>query len=363
MKKQEFREKIISGIQQMGIGVSNLKEAWRWYKDHFGTDVRIFEEKAKANLMFKYTGGVPQERHAALAMNLQGGGGLEIWQYTKRKPSAPSVEMHIGDLGINMAKIKCKDVRETHSFFKEKGTRPGELRTDPRGKEYFFVRDPFNNLFQMVEGNGWFKNEKKPTGAIYGAIIGVTDIQRSRILYSNILGYDEVVYDEEGVFDDLRDLSGGDRTMRRVLLKHSRHWRGSFSRLFGPSQMELIQVKDRNPRRIFENRFWGDLGFIHLCYDVTGMKQLKKECESNGFPFKVDSSADKMYQKTFDMGEAAGHFSYVEDPDGTLIEFVETHRIPLIKKLRWYINLQKRKPGKNLPNWMIKALSFNRVKL
>jgi len=33
------------------------------------------------------------------------------------------------------------------------------------------------------------------------------------------------------------------------------------------------------------------------------------------------------------MGEASGHFAYVEDPDGTLIEFVETHKIPIIKKL------------------------------
>ena len=33
------------------------------------------------------------------------------------------------------------------------------------------------------------------------------------------------------------------------------------------------------------------------------------------------------------MGEAAGHFSYIQDPDGTLIEFVETHKVPILKKL------------------------------
>ena len=46
------------------------------------------------------------------------------------------------------------------------------------------------------------------------------------------------------------------------------------------------------------------------------------------------------------MGEAAGHFAYIEDPDGTLIEFVETLKIPIIKKLGWYINLEKRAPEK-----------------
>ena len=31
------------------------------------------------------------------------------------------------------------------------------------------------------------------------------------------------------------------------------------------------------------------------------------------------------------MGDAAGQFAYIEDPDGTLIEFVETHKVPLVK--------------------------------
>ena len=62
------------------------------------------------------------------------------------------------------------------------------------------------------------------------------------------------------------------------------------------------------------------------------------------------------------MGEAAGHFTYIEDPDGTLIEFVETHKIPIAKKINWYLDLKKRNPEKALPKWMLKALGLNRVK-
>ena len=40
----------------------------------------------------------------------------------------------------------------------------------------------------------------------------------------------------------------------------------------------------------------------------------------------------------------AGGFVYIEVPDGTLIEFVETHKIPVMKKLGWYLNLRKRNP-------------------
>ena len=86
------------------------------------------------------------------------------------------------------------------------------------------------------------------------------------------------------------------------------------------------------------------------------MDELQKECESKGYPFTVDSS------KTFDMGEAGGRFSYIEDFDRTLIEFVETHKVPIIKKIGWYINLKKKKSGKYLPNWILHAMGINKVK-
>lgn len=39
--------------------------------------------------------------------------------------------------------------------------------------------------------------------------MGVSDIEKSRTLYSDILGYDEVAYDESGVFEDLAGVPGG----------------------------------------------------------------------------------------------------------------------------------------------------------
>ena len=136
---------------------------------------------------------------------------------------------------------------------------------------------------------------------------------------------------------------------------------GAFGCLLGDSEIELIRAEERVPRKIFEDRFWGDLGFIHLCYDINGMEEMKAACAVRGFAFTVDSSAQHDGQ-SFDMGEAAGHFSYIEDPDGTLIEFVETHKMPIMKKLGIYLNLRKRNPAKNLPRWMLRTLKFSRVK-
>jgi catechol 2,3-dioxygenase-like lactoylglutathione lyase family enzyme len=352
---------VVSGIQQLGIGVHNVSEAWKWYRKHLGMDIKVFEESATAALMLPYTGGEPRKRHAVLALNLNGGGGFEIWQYTERTPQPPVFAPAIGDLGIFAAKIKARDIAKTHEHFKSEQLKVSNLNIDTAGRKYFFLTDPYKNIFQVIESENWFGNENKHTGSVYGAIIGVRDIDKARRVYSDILGYDQVVADNVSVFQDFESLEGGSNSIRRVLLRHSKPRLGAFSKLFGDSEIELVQVINRNPRKIYENRFWGDLGFIHLCFDIRGMQALKQKCAGHGAPFTVDSAAHHN-GNSFDMGEAAGHFSYIEDPDGTLIEFVETHKVPVIKKLGWYLDLRKRHPEKHLPNWIVKALGMNRVK-
>ena len=348
---------IISGIQQVGIGVPDVDSAWAWYRRHFGMDVPVFRDAADAPLMTRYTGGAVHARDALLALNLQGGAGMEIWQFTSRKPSAPSFEVRLGDLGLLAARIKARDVAAAWRRFDNDGLDLlGQPIRDPAGRPHCFVRDPGGLLFDIVAGDGWFANGRHPTGGPSGCLIGVSDTERSLPLYQDLLGYDKVVYDRQGVFPDLHPLPGGNRRVRRLLLAQTQPRQGSFSRLFGPSELELVQALDDVPRRIFGDRYWGDLGFIHLCFDVTGMDALKSACAAAGFPFSIDS------HDSFDMGEAAGRFSYIEDPDGTLIEFVETHRLPLLGKLGWNLDMRKRSPAKPLPRWMIKALALNRVR-
>ena len=179
--------------------------------------------------------------------------------------------------------------------------------------------------------------------------------------YHLILGYDTIVFDKTGVFEDFRSLPGGDKEFRRVLLRHSKPRSGPFSKLFGDSEIELVQVLNRTPKKIFEDRFWGELGFIHLCYDIQGMEELRSLCNKSGYPFTVDT-LEILENKSFDMGDAAGLFAYVEDPDGALIEFVETHKLPIIKKLGIGLNLKKRKRGKSLPLYILNALRFLKAK-
>lgn len=346
---------MISGIQQIGIGIPDVHEAWTWYRNHLGVDVPIFEEAATANLMLPYTGGKPHDRHAILALNMQGGGGFEIWQYTSRTPQPANFDVSLGDLGINICKIKSRDVELAFDFLKDKNcVLSNEVRINANGRKHFYLKDTYGNLFQVVEFDAFFMTSKAFTGGVSGAVIGVSNMDESLKFYKDILGYDTVLFDESGIFSNLNEINPNGDAYRRVLLRHSRDREGGFSRLLGASEIELVQNMTRKPKKIYENRFWGDLGFIHLCFDVTDMAALKQVCTKAGYPFTVDSA------NSFDMGEAAGHFTYIEDPDGTLIEFVETHKIPIMKKLGWYLNMKKRSASKPLPNWMIGALALNR---
>lgn len=358
--KHKKMAKIISGIQQMGIGVPDVQKIWKWYREMFGMDVRIFEEAAEAPLMIRYTGNQVQSRTATLAISMEGGGGFEIWQYTSRNTEKADFDIQFGDLGLYSCKIKSRDVQKSFDYHKSKGVKIlSEPTKNPIGELNYFIEDPNGNIFNIVQGRGFFRKSSRHqgmTGGVAGVVIGVSDIDKSLKLYKDVLDYDQIVYDETGTFDCFQGLPSGGSQCRRVLLRHSKERLGPFSKMFGPTDIELVQVMDRTSRKIFENRFWGDWGFIHLCFDVQGMAELQKECEAAGYEFTVDSG------DTFDMGEAGGRFSYIEDPDGTWIEFVETHKVPVIKAIGWYINLKKRNPAKRLPDWMLRAMGLNRVK-
>lgn len=356
-----MKQPIISGIQQMGIGIPAVYEAWKFYRRAFKMNIPIFDEAAEANLMLPYTGGAARERHAVLALSEQGGGGMEIWQYTSRVPQPAEFEIRTGDLGFFVCKMKTTDVEAAYRYMQENGINfLGNISEMPNGQKHFFVADPYGNIFEVVPSDDVFRKTGALTGGVFGAIIGVSDIERSAKFYGDIMGYDTVVYDKTGVFDDFAVLPGGEVKVRRVLLRHSLPRKGSFSKMLGASEIELIRVLEgHTPRSIFQNRMWGDLGFIHLCFDIKDMDAMRAKCAALGHPFTVDSQADR---DVFDMGEAAGNFAYIEDPDGALIEFVEAYKIPIFKKIGWYLDLRKRNPEKPLPNWMLKALALNKVK-
>jgi len=344
----------ISGIQQIGIGCENSPETFKWLRKALGVNVQIFDDEAKAPLMTRYTGGEVHARRAILAMNMNGGGGTEIWQFTSRTPGK-GAPVQIGDLGVNAVKFKATDPAQSYQNSKYKSLPISTLGSDPKGDATYLLKDPAGNAYQIVKDSSWFKQNTYMQGGACGALIGVKNIDISLAFYQNGLGISKVVYDVSGTFDDLGE-ENKNKQFRRALLNFTNPYTAPFSKLLGDVQIELIQCLDRTPNKTFENRFWGDLGFIHLCFDVPDMNRLKLNLEKFHYPLTVDSG------DTFDMGESGGRFAYVEDPDGTLIEMVETHKVPILNNFNWFLDLKKRGQHKPLPNWMVSLMGLNKIK-
>lgn len=345
---------LISGIQQIGVGTTDFRKSWNWYIEMFGIDVKILEDDTVAERMLPYTGGVPQQRHACIAVNIQGGGGFEIWQYSKRKPEPCPFKIAVGDLGVFAAKLNCRDIKAFHKQISVKWQDCTIPETLPDGTPCFYVKDLFGNVFQIVENKKVFIDQGKLTGGMAGAVIGVTDMDKSVKFYSEVLGYNILISDTTGPFSTNNPMPEADKQYRRVILKAPER-KGAFAELFGDSTIELVQALERSPRKIYEGRYWGDPGFIQVCFDVTNMKALGEFCASKGHPFTVDSCPDG---ERFDMGDASGHFTYIEDPDGTLIEFVEAHKVSIVKKLGLAIDMSRRDPEKPLPKLLFRLMGL-----
>lgn len=343
----------ITGIQQVGIGVVNADEAKYLYRNLFGMDVLVFDDEAEAKLMTRYTGNQSYKRRAILTMNLKGGGGFEIWQYLDRRPVDLPRNFIWGAPGINAVKIKTSCIHTARAKLASYPTlKISPIHSYPNLGLSFTVTDHLSNKFQIIEGVDWFKNHTSSLGGVAGVVIGVSNMERSLLFYKQLLGNVHTVLDvSENIVDN-----GKEKTIRKVSLRKNIANTGAFSRLLGGFDIELIQLLDEQPPHLFQNRYWGDCGFIHVCFDVLNMDGLKQTMEQNGYPFTVDSAG------SYAMENASGRFCYVEDPDGTLIELVQTDRVPVIKKLGWYIHLSNRTHQKPLPNWQVSMLGLNKVK-
>jgi catechol 2,3-dioxygenase-like lactoylglutathione lyase family enzyme len=348
----------IHGIQHLGVGVPEHAKAWKWYRKFFGLNVPFFNDEAEAELMTIYTEGEVISKRAAMVLNLKGGCAMEIVRPSTFKATHPKKEPQLGDLGIYIGWVKTPDVQKAYDFFKKNKV---ELISDiikmPNGWDTFYLKDLNGLIFQIIPSDKFFSKTKDVTGGTAGCTIGVSDMAKA-IEFYKILGYDEIVYDETAVFDDWKTINGGESKHRRVLLTQANPSTGGFSQLIGDSYIELVQdLSGRDITKIYEDRKWGDIGFVHLGFDVRNMAAIGEKLATVGHGFTCDT------KDVLSMGESTKvHCTYCEDPDGTLIEMIEVYKIPILEKLGVYLNVEKTAHSKPLPKLMLKALNFTKVK-
>ncbi|MFM9986628.1 MAG: VOC family protein [Flavobacteriales bacterium] len=349
--------KRINGLQHIGVAVTDMDASLRFYRKFFGLDIPFFDSVQPAPLMDYYTHGKTITKRASMIMNLQGGCAIEVIRPTSFEPTAAKNAVVVGDLGIFNTTVKCRDIRAAHTFCKEQGVKGlTSLSKDPAGRETFYITDPDNNIWQYVCSNQWYTTGKHFSGGVVGCSTGVSDMDKALHLYKDVLGFDEVVYDQTGKFEDWKELPQGTETYRRVLLTQKGQPGGGFAKVTGKTYIELVQAKDRKPNYIFEDRIWADTGYAHIGFDVKGMSALGEDLGKSGYPFTCDS------RNALSMGQTKVHCTYIHDDDRTLIELIEVYKVPIVEKWGIFLNVEKRDPLKPLPDFMLKALRFSRIK-
>ncbi|MGB3152671.1 MAG: VOC family protein, partial [Maribacter sp.] len=221
-------DEIINGIQQIGIGVSDTRSVFNWYREHLGFDILLFQDEATASLMTQYTNDEPQRRDAYLSLNMRGGGGLEIWQFKDRSPNPPKNPVLLGDLGINAMKIRTVDLNVSYQKLQklELSFLSKVISSNVEGS-FFYFDDPWGNLVQVVQDSYSFMKTRLSTGGVLGAVIGVSDIDASITFYKNLLGYSTVLVDAIVELPSLKDFDKKE-TFRKVILQHKRDKIGGF---------------------------------------------------------------------------------------------------------------------------------------
>jgi catechol 2,3-dioxygenase-like lactoylglutathione lyase family enzyme len=349
--------KRINGLQHIGVAVSEMDKSLKFYRKFFGLNIPFFDSVQPAPLMDVYTRNSTITKRASMVVNLQGGCAIEVICPTSFKPVRAKFDVLVGDLGICITQLKCKNIEVSHAFCKENGA-PAltDISIDPTGRKTFYLEDLDRNVWQYVEGDQWYTDANHHSGGVIGCSTGVSDMDKALGLYRDILGFDQVVYDSTGVFEDWKNLSGGKNKYRRVMLTQSAQPGGGFAKVTGKNYIELIQALDRTPNYIFKDRIWGDTGFAHIGFDVKGMAALGKDLAAAGYGFTCDSN------NAIGMGQTKVHCTYIQDNDVTLIEMIEVYKVPIMEKWGIFLNVEKRDPLKPLPDFMLKALRFSRIK-
>lgn len=337
--------------------MSDMDMALRFYRKFFGLDIPFFDSIQPAPLMDIYTRNTTITKRASMVMNLQGGCAIEVIRPTSFEPVKAIRPVHVGDLGVFITQVKCKSLAASHRFCNEQGASGvTSIQTDPNGRETFYIQDLDGNRWQFLQGDSWYTDSGHHSGGVIGCTTGVSNMDNALKLYAELLGFDEVIYDKTASFTDWRELPSGDQRFRRVLLSQSNQPGGGFARVTGKTYIELVQALERSPNYIFEDRIWGDTGFAHIGFDVKGMKALGIDLAAAGYGFTCDSS------NALSMGNTKVHCTYIQDADRTLIEMIEVYKVPIMEKWGVFLNVEKRDPLKPLPDFMLKALRFSRIK-
>lgn len=314
---------MIDAFQHVGIGVSDISRSYDFYRKVLGFSVKLNDHEAELDEMVSIVGSLERMK-VIMAMNMAGGGAVELVQQKSSGPrQLPDVRW--GDLGFIAAGLKATRLRELMDMLDAKGAEfltPMITTEVEDGGTWLsaYLRDPDGIIIELLETpESGAKRKKKPrVGGFNHVVIGVSDVKESVDFYSDVIGYDAVVFDRKEPPEGIEPVTGG-AEHRSVMLKRSRK---PTSRLpLEGGMIQLVKSESFKGQPLFEGRRWGDVGIMEVAVDVSDIEQTYSKL--------VDDGAEPFCEPTrIDMGwGSAGAFAYVKDPDGNIVELVEVEKL------------------------------------
>lgn len=313
---------MINAFQHVGMGVWDVDKTYGFYRKLFGYKIKLNDITMASKEMESVVGSLETMR-MAMAMNVKGGGILEFIEH-KSSPIRPFPEgAGYGDYGVLELGFGVRRIEKVVDSFRAKGvaflTPVCDLElADGRRWRYAYLKDPDGLKIQLVEDlrPGEPAAAKPEVRGVFHVGVGVSDVEKSRAFYGNVLGFDRQIFAFDGHNPDLDPVSGKPVRVNMVILERSAPNSGPISDL--PSgTLKLISLPDEKGEHIYKGRRWGDIGCMEFCMDVSNLEGAVQEAKGKGAPVYLQPCE-------VDMGSGSkGKVAYIRDPDRTIVEFVE----------------------------------------
>ncbi len=319
---------MINALQHVGQGVRDVDRTYGFYKRHFGFKAKLNDLTVASKEMAAVIGSVETMR-MMMAVNAKGGGIIELIEHKSRPIMAAPADT-FGNYGIIEVGYGARNIDHVVADFQASGaeflTPVCELSLNGgRRWRYAYLRDPDGLLLQLTEDLG--PRPLQPSNPeVYGVThvgIGVSNLERSREFYRSVLGFDRLLYELEGHMPDMDAITGGPLRMKMAILERSLPASGPLAGLLRQGVVKLVEVPDRKGKHLYAGRCWGDVGCMEVCFDVSDLRATVADMEQRGI---------KIYLPPVDINMGSGSkgaAAYIQDPDGTTIEFVE------VKSIAW----------------------------
>ncbi len=311
---------MITAFQHVGMGVHDTDRTYEFYRKLMGFRVKLSDQTSYLEEMGPIIGAVVEMR-ALMAMNARGGAAIELIEHTSTRPMEPPEPVEWGDIGYLELGLKAFNLDQLYLDLKRKGvdflTPVRSLELSGGGRErYAYLRDPDGLLLQLVEEGG---GKRPAVGGVRHVAIGVSDMEKAREFYRDVLGYGDVLQEFKGRIPELDEVTGG-KEMELVVLGHRSQGESAMP-LLERAIVKLVYTPAYKGKTIYEGRRWGDIGLMEMAFDVSDLAGTVNGLITNG--------AELFHPPTHvDMGSGTmGSFSYIKDPDGNVVEMVAVEKV------------------------------------